>query len=410
MEQLKVNGRYFYAGDKPFFWLGDTAWEIFHCCTREEMIMYLDVRKKQGFNVVQCVALAERDGIYKSNPYGDHPLKNEKLPEIVPDTDRGYWKNIDFFIDEAEKRGIYVALLPTWGDKFNIEYGKGPEILNGENSYKYGAWIGNRYKNRKNLVWILGGDRPLLIKRHFDVIYQMAEGIKSSGADQLMTFHPIGAHSSSAYFHAESWLDFHMFQSGHIQEFAPIEEMAEHDLALSPPKPVLDGEPCYEDHPINFKQTNGYTDAFDVRRRIYGSVFSGACGVTYGHHAVWCMNSEYSSYFPYTWKAALDRPAAWQVHHLKDLVLSLDFESLHPIKLSENEEGALTKSALSDGKSTIIYTPFGLPIVYELENTQSAQWFCTIDGTLTDAKKTDGKYFPPKLGRGHDYVLILKTE
>ena len=42
---------------QPFFWLGDTAWELFHRLNREETIEYLDTRKAQGFNVILAVAL-----------------------------------------------------------------------------------------------------------------------------------------------------------------------------------------------------------------------------------------------------------------------------------------------------------------------------------------------------------------
>jgi len=35
----------------------------------------------------------------------------------------------------------------------------GPEIFNPENAKTYGQWIGARYKDRKNIIWIMGGDR-----------------------------------------------------------------------------------------------------------------------------------------------------------------------------------------------------------------------------------------------------------
>ena len=58
----------------PFFWLGDTAWELFHRLNREEAARYLENRAKLGFNVVQAVALAELDGHTEPNAYGFLPL------------------------------------------------------------------------------------------------------------------------------------------------------------------------------------------------------------------------------------------------------------------------------------------------------------------------------------------------
>src|SRR5690349_6787568 len=61
---------------KPFFWLGDTAWELFHKLNREDAELYFKTRADQGFNVIQVVALAELDGLHKPNAYGATPLLN----------------------------------------------------------------------------------------------------------------------------------------------------------------------------------------------------------------------------------------------------------------------------------------------------------------------------------------------
>lgn len=59
---------------KPFFWLADTAWELFHRLTIEEAELYLENRRERGFNVIQAVALAEFDGLQTPNAYGELPL------------------------------------------------------------------------------------------------------------------------------------------------------------------------------------------------------------------------------------------------------------------------------------------------------------------------------------------------
>ena len=51
--RLKVtaDGHYLqYENGKPFFWLGDTGWELFHRLTKEEIERYLENREKKGFN------------------------------------------------------------------------------------------------------------------------------------------------------------------------------------------------------------------------------------------------------------------------------------------------------------------------------------------------------------------------
>ena len=39
---------------KPFFWLGDTAWNLFQIPNREDAELYLATRAKQGFTVIQA--------------------------------------------------------------------------------------------------------------------------------------------------------------------------------------------------------------------------------------------------------------------------------------------------------------------------------------------------------------------
>src|ERR1700744_6752245 len=55
--KVSANHRFFTAGDKPFFWLGDTGWLLLTKLTREETIKYLDTRAKQGFNVIQVMVV-----------------------------------------------------------------------------------------------------------------------------------------------------------------------------------------------------------------------------------------------------------------------------------------------------------------------------------------------------------------
>ena len=122
MKKLVVNGRYLSWDDgTPFFYLGDTAWEMLHRLSREETEFYLRTRSGQGFTAVQTVLLAEQEGATTPNYYGRLPLKfTNGLPDPAkPDTDAGYsyWEQVDFAVKTAEKYGLFMTLLRTWGDK-----------------------------------------------------------------------------------------------------------------------------------------------------------------------------------------------------------------------------------------------------------------------------------------------------
>jgi len=148
--QLEVsgNGRWLqYTDGKPFFYLGDTAWELFHRLNREEADRYLANRAVKGFTVIQAVALAEQDGLNIPNAYGHTPLID--LDPTKPDAKEGpnndYWDHVDYIVDKAEEHGMFVGLLPSWGDKWqSIRGGIGPKIFDAENARIYGEWLGNR--------------------------------------------------------------------------------------------------------------------------------------------------------------------------------------------------------------------------------------------------------------------------
>ena len=424
--EVSRNGRYLVTVDgKPFFWLADTAWELFHRLNREEAIRYLEKRQSQGFNVIQAVALAELDGLRTPNPYGEVPLVNENPTTPNP----AYFEHVDFIIDQAAQLGMYIALLPTWGDKvFKAGWGTGPEIFTVENARIYGRWIGNRYKDRENIIWIIGGDRTPREKSTDVKIWQsMAAGVAEGfGGNEkaLMSFHPQPRDpgGSSTWFHEDKWLDFNMHQTGHCPKNTYLN--ITHDYQLSPVKPVIDGEPMYEEHPICFKASeNGYSMARDIRRIMYWNVFAGAFGQTYGCHDIWQMYDQDRDGINgplRPWHKALDLPMAHQVRHLKNLMLSRPFLSRIPdqsLIRTDQQDGVDYVIATRDenGEYAMIYFPTGKNVLLDLKNLQGDEfktwWYDPRTGVAfegTDLKKHTGlEIQPPSTGMGNDWVLVI---
>lgn len=428
MLRLKVskNQRFLCMEDgDPFFWLGDTAWELFHCLNKEEAVEYLKTRASQGFNVIQATILAEIDGLGTPNAYGRYPLKKNEKGEYDPclwdmDGEYSYWDHIDTVLDMAEREGLYVALLPTWGDKYYLAHGVGPVIFTPENALEYGRMIGKRYGNRDNLIWVLGGDRTLMAYEHFKVNEALAIGIRETEEKtHLITLHPGGNQSSTRYFPDASWLDFHMIQSGHNCCNLKNYEFVQHDYAMTPIKPTLDAEPRYEDHPVDFNADNGYFDQADVRQAAYWNVFSGGFGHTYGHHSVWKMNREFSTYFPLAWRDALSRPGAVQMRHIKELLLSKPFFERIPDQtlLEENYSGSNYIAATRGSNYAFFYAPNGVDIKVKMgilpEEKVKADWFCPRTGNYEaiGVFPNEGvQVFSPRFrGRDCDIVLCLAS-
>ena len=425
MQHLRIseNRRFLVKEDgSPFFWLADTAWELFHRLNREEADYYLTKRAEQKFTVIQAVALGEVDGLNVENPYGRLPLlKNSSASmTLASRCIRRLFllDHVDYIIDKAASLGLYIALLPTWGDKFNKAWGKGPVIFDEDNARVYGRWLGQRYKDKPNIVWVLGGDRPLITSRHFGVINSMAEGLAEGDEGRhIKTFHPVGGHSSSYHVHEEEWLDFNMIQSGHSALNTPNYKMVSDDYALEPVKPTLDAEPCYEDHPIGFKEVNGYFDEADVRKAAYWNVFAGGAGHTYGHHCIWRMCTEPEPYFIMHWKDAILRPGASQMKYVRALMESRPFLERVPDQdlIAENYEGANHLRATRGCDYAFIYSPSGLPIKVNMGiisgEKVKAYWYDPRNGSTTAIGEYENRgvqsFRPPSCGRGNDWVLIL---
>ncbi len=408
-----------YADGKPFFYLGDTAWELFHRLNREEAEKYLENRRAKGFTLIQAVVLAELDGLNTPNANGDKPL----IDNDPAKPNEAYFKHVDWIVETANRKGLYIGMLPTWGDKVvQTKWGVGPIIFTPENARAWGRFIGMRYGNAPNIVWILGGDRTAT--GYESVWREMAAGIQSGDEGRhLITFHPDGGHSSAEYFHAEPWLSFNMAQSGHHARDIANYEMIRKDCSLSPTKPCMDGEPRYENHPVNWEpEKKGWFDEADVRQGAYWAVFAGAHGHTYGCHDIWQMKApgrDPVGHARGTWYESLDLPGAGQMQYVKRLILSRPFLVREPDQtIIDGDAGAGPDhiQATRGADYAFVYVPTGKPVAVKMGRISgkrtAAWWYNPRTGEATrigDFDNSGSRTFTPagSPGKGNDWVLVL---
>ncbi len=414
------NHRYLLKDGKPFYWLGDTGWELFHRLTKEEADEYLERRAAQGFTVIQAVVLAEMDGLHTPNAYGDKPL----IDDDPTKPNEAYFKQVDYVVDKANAYNINIAMLPTWADKINKgTWGKGPEIFNISNAKIYGEWIGNRYKNKTNIIWLLGGDRNPRNNSDVAIWNAMGEGImEATNNKSIITYHPQPCDSGSAtWFHHETWLAFNMFQNGHCRDMDVYDKIR---LAynMQPTKPVIDGESLYEDHPVCFNVKDlGTSSAYDVRKYAYLDVFAGAFGNTYGCHDIWQFYSPKREAVngPHVyWQEALNLPGANQMQYVRKLIESHPMLERIPDQslIEENNLAPSERIQATRGNDyAFIYTSEGKPFTVILNkisgNSLHAYWYNPRDGKTKDMENVINngtkKFTPPSSGYGQDWILVL---
>ena len=407
---------------RPFFYLGDTAWELFHRLDDAEAEVYLRDRASKGFNVIQAVVLAEYGGLTQPDRGGHLPLVGNDPTKPI----EAYFAHVDKVVALADSLGLVVGMLPTWGDKWNTKWGQGPEIFTPANAEAYGEFLANRYRDRP-IVWILGGDRSAETDAHRAIIRAMAAGLaKGDGGRHLITFHPMGGRSSSEHFQADPWLAFDMIQSGHDYNTDNGARILA-DLGKLPAKPCLDGEPGYEDHPAGFKAANGYLDDHDARKAAYWALLAGAAGHTYGCHDIWQFLSPgnpavTSARTP--WTAAIHLPGAGQMKHARALIESrpmLGRAAFPELLASPVGSGGDRLAALrgADSSFALVYSPAGKPFAIDPSRLPAAKlvatWYDPRDGSTRPAGTVDREsrrfeFRPPSAGKGRDWVLVIDDE
>lgn len=427
MDELSIgsNGKYFMEGDKPFFWLGDTAWLMLQKLDEEEIRNYFRNRMELGYNVIQTVLIHifPKDGLAENLKPG---VKNVMEPE--------YWAFCDRIFTMAEEMGIRLGVLPAWGSLVS------GEVLTMDNICQYAEFLGRRFQKYSNLIWILGGDVRGDV--HPEVFIREAEILKRYNPERLMTFHPFGRTASSLWFHQEPWMDFNLFQSGHRrydqEQLGEWDDNAARetffgednwryvyrDHSHSLLKPTLDGEPSYEGIPQGLHNPrNPFWEEWDVRRYAYWSVFAGAAGHSYGSNAVMQFFNEAPGTGAYgvreIWKDALHHSGAAQMQYLKKLMQSVDFtkgqpgdrllvfgqkERYHRISVFAGEDFILCYDYMGD--------EFMLDLSAYKEQTLSAYWMNPECGSLSyiqDIRGVDKWLASPvaRKGAANDWVLVL---
>jgi len=436
MQKLKVheNGQFFmYEDGTPFFYLADTAWDIFQRLTRDEVEYYMSVRSKQGFTAVQSILLSGTEYYEHKNKYGRTSLKYP-YDKLEPDTEgeNSWWDNVDFVLDCAEKYGLYMVLVPMWNAKYSD-----PEttLFKGyEPSFEYGKFIGERFRDRTNIIWLLGGD--VEVKPHMEDIFRgVADGIKAGEAEDnhhLIGFHPRGISNSVAELGGDrDYLDFHTSQSGHtVESYNPYKYFGDMPKCG---KPFLDAEAHYEDHVANWVASFRRWDGNDIREGAYESVFAGACGQTYGN-PIMCFflyepitrykckyyigNVEKDNLNGDGWMHAIRHPGAETLQHLKKLRLSrpyFDFRPAQEMVLNSEDDFLFGRISAARGKDyAFVYTPYGREIKVDCSQLDAqfirASWFNPRTGEerlICQIPPRKAIFVPETQGKGQDWVLIL---
>ncbi len=174
--RVHKSGRYLIdQSNKPFFIVGDSGQTMIARLSLANIASYLDTRKSQGFNAVMIELSSHLTAFAAGCPasfLGDQPFTTKvgggayvgtsgTADFTTPNT--AYWNYVDSALSLIEARGMIALIYPlAWGFGLDGSQGWWPDMMLSANTRAVhtglGTFIGNRYKNKTNIMWLHGSD------------------------------------------------------------------------------------------------------------------------------------------------------------------------------------------------------------------------------------------------------------
>jgi hypothetical protein len=302
----------------------------------------------------------------------------------------------------------------------------------------YGAWLGSRYHNYPNILWILAGDADPTDTALYEKLNQLATGIRSADSVHLITFEAArfyesggaapnggwssldawGSSVSGAYTAAgfpPTWLNLNWVYDPYAEMQAGCTRNYTSYVSAHPNMPQLAGEDWYEgEHSMT---------ALQLREESYWEVLSGCTlGRIFGNNAIWTFGGP-SDTMGQTWQSQLDSTGSTAQQYLGQLLRSREFWKLVPdtgnTTLTSGYGSGTTisvASRTSDGQTIIAYAPNGNATTLTVDMSQIASagstancwWFNPSNGAtmLIGAYANSGTqdFTPPD---ANDWVLVI---
>ncbi|MCG3141119.1 MAG: hypothetical protein HDKAJFGB_02309 [Anaerolineae bacterium] len=331
-----------HSDSTPFLWLGDTCWAAPVHATTDEWERYVGNRAAKGFSVLQ-VAIAPEWALEHSRS-GVAPFLSN-LPDIsLPNP--VYFRELDKKLALANDSGLVVLMVGLMETPYRYPSPEQVAVLSRYVAARYGSF---------EVVFSPSFDSGI----HEAETLAAASAVREAAPDSLVTMH-MGT-GVGPKFHAEDWLSFDMFQSGHnggnaAKQSARAVGMPAEVLALPGRKPVVNGEAIYE---------GDLGCAFDVRRTAWLSFLSGAVGYTAGINEV------------YAWEenvlALMDAPSSGHVALVGRILRQVPWWLMDPapgrILNQPEDKSRLMAFALADDRSWgFLYLPVNEEVVLDLRD------------------------------------------
>ena len=365
--------------NQPFFWLGDAAWSLIAQISMEDADYYLDNRKEKGFSVI-LVSLIEHKFCTNApaNFYGELPFNGRAFTN----PNEKYFEHADYIIKSAALRNIIVLLAPLYLGYDCKDQGWCAEVKSASATdlYSWGQFLGKRYKNFSNIIWMIGGDTdPSGVK---DKVLEMIRGIRENDSLHLFSAHNQPETMAIDPWDGESWLtvnNVYSYDSILYRRFKAA-------YTKNPTMPYYLCESAYENEHLSTPQ--------QLRSQAYQAVLSGSMGHIFGNCPVWHFGA-FKSWCNLTdWKTELNNSGSVSMDHFQRVFRSRSWQLLIP----DFEHSALTAGfgtwGLKDYVATAI-TYEGNTLIAYLPSRRTV----TVDIGKISGDKATCWWYDPSCGR-----------
>jgi chitodextrinase len=409
--RLSADGRSLMdQGSRPFFMNGDTAWSLMAQLSQQDVNDYLSDRQQKGYNLV-LVNLIEHS-FATSAP--------ATISGVQPFTQRGnfntpneaYFAHTDWVINKAAEKGIVVLLAPLYLGYNCSNEGWCAEVQASSTATMraWGRYVGNRYKDFRNIIWLIGGDMDPSGYGLSAKVREFVGGLREYDTSHLISAHNRRGQSAMDVWPNEAWLDLN---NVYTDAMTYSKALAEYNR--SPFKPIFLLEAVYENE-------NGSTPAL-LRSQAYSAVLSGATlGHLFGSCPIWNFGSTASFCGSTNWRAQLNSTGSRTLGYVGRLFTTRAFAQLipdqsHAVLTAGYQSGSsyAATAITEDGSTAIAYLPSQRSVTINMARiagtTVRAWWFNpgTAQSTLIgDFPATGSRSFTPP--SGGDWVLVLDNQ
>jgi hypothetical protein len=391
---------------KPFFMIGDAAWSLIAQLPDSAADSYLAARQQLGFNTVLVNLLEHK---FADNAPADYYNIPPFTGALFTTPNEAYFAHVDHILQTAAQKGLVVLLVPAYVGNDCSDEGWCVELQGASTAdlTTWGQYVGNRYKDYSNIVWVVGGDADPSAWGVKDKLQAMVDGILQKDTNHLFTAH--NQHQSEAIdpWTGASWLNVNnYYDHGHT-----LYQPALAAYQVTPTMPYFLIEAVYDGEGASSQE---------LRAQSYWTALSGGFGHVYGDCPMWGFGTRTSSSFCSStdWRAALTNDGSHNMQYLAQLFLARQWHLLVPDQahtaltsgLSSGTDYA-TAAVASDGSSIIAYLPSARTVTVNgsaLGPSMTAWWYDPSSGVSSSAgtfsTATTHEFTPPGSG---DWVLVV---